>query len=155
MLGQRSTATAAPKARTSFSWLGLLLNLLWIGTLAVGLYYGYNSWHLTTQGNRIVGTVVQMISSEDDNGDYSYAPLVQYEVNGSTYTYESHNYTNPPAYQEGQQVQLLYDPARPDKARISNFLELWLLPFLMIPFALITAAVNLFVLPVFAARKRA
>ncbi len=155
MVSQGKTATATPRTRTSFSLWGLLLNLLWIGMLAIGLYYGYSSWHLTTQGSRIVGNVVQMISSEDDNGDYSYAPVVQYAVNGNTYTYESHNYTNPPAYQEGQQVQLLYDPAHPDKARISNFLELWLLPFLLIPFALIAAAVNLFVVPVLAARKRA
>ena len=155
MLSQGKTASAATPAKPSSNLWGLLLNLLWIAMLVIGIYYGYGSWKLTTQGSRVSGTVVQMIGSEDDDGSYSYAPVVEYQVNGSTYRYESHSYTSPPAYQEGQRVQLLYDRDHPDKARIGNFLELWLLPVMLIPFALIGAAANYFVMPLLGRRKKA
>jgi hypothetical protein len=44
----------------------------------------------------------------------------------------------------GQQVKMIYDGDHPEQARISNFVELWLAPLLLIPFGFGTAAVTFF-----------
>lgn len=155
MQSQQAVAAASPaKSSLPMTCLGAVLNLVWIGLLAAGVYYGYGSWKLSTQGNRVTGTVVQMISSDDEDG-VTYAPVVEYQADGSAYSYESHNYSNPPAYHVGQQVNLVYDRAHPDKARISNFLELWLVPLILIPFGFSTGFVTLLVLPAMMRRRRA
>ncbi len=154
MVTQEKSAATPAKAGMKFSCLGLILNLIWIGLLAGGLYVAYDSWKLSTGGSNVSGTVVDMIESSDDDGT-TYAPVVQYEVNGTTYSYQSSNYTNPPAYRVGQEVKMVYDGDHPDKARISNFFELWLIPLILIPLGLGDAAVTLFLVPMLSRSKTA
>ena len=154
MMSQEKSTTLSPKPGRWFGCLGLILNILWIVLLAAGLLLAYNSWRLTTQGQSVEGTVVKMISSEDEDG-VTFAPVVEYDANGNTYSYESSNYSNPPAYHVGQQVKMIYDGEHPDQARISNFVELWLAPLLLIPFGFGTAAVTFFLMRIPSRRKTA
>jgi hypothetical protein len=134
--------------------LWAILNLVWIGLLGAGMYYGFTSWRLT-QGGEANGSVVQMISSEDSDGGVTYAPVIEYRVQGRTYTYKSSNYTNPPAYHMGQQVEMVYDPAHPDQARINTFFELWLVPILLVPCGLGSGGLTIFSMFVMLRRRTA
>jgi uncharacterized protein DUF3592 len=153
-VSQDKNTTVSPKTGRWFGCLGLILNLLWIVLLAAGLLLAYSSWRLTTRGKSVEGTVVKMISSEDSDG-VTYAPVVEYEANGNTYSYESSSYSSPPAFHVGQQVKMIYDGEHPDQARISNFVELWLAPLIMIPFGLGDAAVTFYLMRVLSRRKAA
>ena len=154
MMSPEKSAITSPKPGRSFGCLGLILNILWIVLLAAGLLLAYGSWRLTTQGKSVEGTVVKMISSEDQDG-VTYAPVVEYEADGNTYSYESSTYSNPPAYHVGQQVKMIYDGEHPDQARISNFVELWLAPLIMIPLGLGDAAVTFYLMRILSRRKAA
>lgn len=154
MMSQGKNTTISPKPGRWFGCLGLVLNLIWIVLLAAGLLLAYNSWRLTTHGKSAEGTVVKMISSEDEDG-VTFAPVVEYDANGNTYSYESSNYSNPPAYHEGQQVKMIYNADHPDQARISNFAELWLAPLIMIPLGLGDAALTFYLMRMLSRRKAA
>ena len=49
------------------------------------------------------------------------------------------NASNPPAYPVGEEVPVLYDPARPETAQINKWTEGWPFPIIIIP-AMILAA---------------
>ncbi len=115
-------------------WLGL--NLMFCGFFGVGGWYGYNSWRLVSAGGQVVGEVVEMESHHSD-GSTTYSPVVEYVVAGETYTFHGGSSSNPPAYHVGQAVAILYDQGDPGKAQINNGWELWLLPAIFIPIAIL------------------
>ena len=155
MNSPENTALASATRSLPFTGLRLFLHLVWIGLLIIGIIYAYGSWQLTTQGASTTGTVVNMNQSQEDDGSYTFAPTVQYQVDGNPYRYQSHNYSNPPAYQVGQTVSLVYQKDHPEQARISNFVELWLLPLIVIPMAVGTAALTFFFTSLFMRRRKA
>jgi hypothetical protein len=126
-------------------WVGL--NLMFALFLGIGGWYGWGSYSLSTTGGHANGTVVDMDESNDDDGT-TYAPIVDYEVDGQTFEMKSGSYSSPPAYHVGQKVKILYNLADPNQARIDNFWELWLLPIIFIglavPFGVIFNGVMLF-----------
>ena len=71
--------------------------------------------------------------SVDEEGSITYKPILQYEIAGRGYVFNSPNASSPPAYDIGEEVELLYNPAEPGNARINNFWELWLVPILLAP----------------------
>ncbi len=126
-------------------WSGLgvgcgfvVLNLIWVGLLAWGAWYGYDSYKLSTDGQTVTGVVTGNERHSNDDGT-SYSPIIAYDVDGRTYQLHSQNSADPPKYAEGDQVTLRYNPAQPDQARINDFWELWLLPGILVPAGLLMA----------------
>lgn len=118
----------------------IVFNLMWVIMLGVAAWYGYGSYTLTTNGAVVTGTVIRNVEVDSDDGT-SYKPVIEYEVDGATYTYESINSSSPPAYRVGQEVSLRYNPDDPEDARINNLFELWLMPAILGPAALLLAVV--------------
>lgn len=59
----------------------------------------------------------------------SYRPVVRFITSsGKQVHYESIVSSYPQRYSEGDRVRILYDPARPEWARIDDFADLWLRP---------------------------
>jgi hypothetical protein len=109
--------------------LWLVLNLVCAVMMGVAYYYGHTSWALSRSGASAEGTVVAMKESPaTQESGVTYYPVIRYEVGGQTYTFESHNSSDPPAYRVGERVALFYDPADPARARIDSWFELWLMP---------------------------
>jgi hypothetical protein len=66
--------------------------------------------------------------SSQSSGGGTYYPVVQFQLpNGERVRFEGQVGSAPPAYQEGQRVEVLYNPEQPRSARIRSFLELWFL----------------------------
>jgi hypothetical protein len=116
----------------------VLLNLLWVGMLGIALWYGYTSYNLVSTGATVSAIVTENRAVSDEDGT-SYKPVFSYVVDDRTYTYESINSSDPPAYRVGDRVTLRYDRANPALARVDNIWELWLLPGILGPVALIMA----------------
>jgi hypothetical protein len=118
-------------------WIGL--NGMFLIFLVIGGWYGWRSWNLVRFGGIVTGTVVRVDFDSDEDGD-SYAPIVHYAVDGRSYEMTG-TYTNPPAYDVGDQVQLRYDQDDPSIARIDSFWDLWLLPLIFIPMAALVGGI--------------
>ena len=114
--------------------LTIFFNLFFAGFCLWGVYAGYISWKLQTQGVTTTGNVVRLEeSSSSEGGCCVYSPVIEFDANGRTYSFEGDNASHPPAYDIGEQVPVIYDPADPDTAQINKILERWLFPVLIIP----------------------
>ena len=123
-------------------------NLFLGGFCLWGLYAGYVSWRLEQNGERTTGRVARLEESSDsDGGCCVYSPVVEFTVNGQPYSFDCDTASYPPAYQVGEEVRVLYDPASPDTAQIDKWSERWLMPLILVPAMLFTALLlNFFLL---------
>lgn len=109
-------------------------NLFFAGFCLWGIYAGYISWKLQTGGVTTTGTVVSLEeSSSGEGGCCVYSPVIEFEANARTYSFEGDTASYPPAYAVGEQVPVIYDPADPDTAQINKVFERWVFPIIIIP----------------------
>ena len=129
----------------------VFFNLLFAGFCLWGVYAAYTGWQLQTRGETTTGLVVQMEeSSTSEGGCCVYSPVVEFNVNGQTYTFESGNASDPPQYKVGDVVDVRYDPAAPATAQIDSYFERWAFPVCIIPSMTIAAViVNFFMFRAF------
>jgi hypothetical protein len=107
-----------------------------------GMYAAYTSWTLQNEGITTTGTVVRLEESDSSEGGCCvYSPVVEFSVNGLIYSFESDNASDPPAYQVGEVVNVIYDPSDPSTAQIDKWSERWLFPIIIIPAMIFTALI--------------
>lgn len=150
----------APKLENAVDKIGRGANKLYIGCVIIfanlffmafclwGVYAAYNSWNLTKHGETTTGIVTRMEESESNEGGCCvYSPVIEFQVNGQTYSFDGDTASYPPEYEVGEEVRVLYNPADPNNAQINKFSERWLMPIILIP-AMIFAAllVNFFMI---------
>ena len=90
-----------------------------VGTImgAVASVVWQNTTTLIENGIHTEGTVVRLLY----NGKGSACPVVEYRLeNGETRTYSGNTYTNPPEYDEGEPVELWYNPERPGEVVLAG-----------------------------------
>lgn len=131
-------------------WI-VFANLFLGGFCLWGVYAGYVSWQLDQNGETTTGIVTSLEESSDgDGGCCVYSPVIEFEANGQTYSFEGDNASDPPAYDVGEEVSVLYDPADPNTAQINKWTERWLFPIIIIPAMMFTALlVNFFLFRAF------
>lgn len=70
-------------------------------------------------------------------------PVVEFTPAGGTArTFRDSTGSNPPAYEAGDRVEVLYPADSPEDARLNGFLSLWLLPLVFGGIGLVTAGVG-------------
>ncbi len=79
--------------------------------------------------------------SDAEGGCCTYVPVIDFKVSDQIYTFEGDNASYPPAYEVGEQVNVLYDPTNPNTAQIDSLFERWAFPVIIIPAMIFTAAV--------------
>jgi len=122
-------------------WI-IFANLFFAGFCLWGVYAGYVSWKLEQNGETTIGKVVRLEKSESTEGGCCvYSPVIEFDANGQTYSFEGDNASYPPAYNEGENVNVIYDPANPDTAQINKWTERWLFPIIIIPAMIIGALI--------------
>lgn len=123
----------------------ILGNLFFMAFCLWGAYAAYNSYNLSKNGEITTGIVIELEESSDaDNGCCVYSPVIEFEANGQTYTFESDNASYPPAYEVGEEVKILYNPEDPNNAQINKASERWLMPVIIIPAMIITSIIFTF-----------
>lgn len=111
--------------------------------LAVGIAFlggaGYY-WRQTDAllKNAVATTGEAILMREEDRhiqpqhrgeAEETYRPVIRFTTReGRQMQYESIVTSYPPRYSEGDRVRILYDPERPEWARIDDFTDLWLRP---------------------------
>lgn len=117
----------------------LLLNLLFVGMVALAGALALKSWRLVATGGIAPGRVVEVVEVYREGT--LYYPVIEYEVDGVTYTFTGRTEA-PATYAEGETVRMRYQPGDPARARIDSFMELWGLPAILVPYSLVSAAVT-------------
>lgn len=139
-----------------------ILLLAGLVMLGVALYLYQDARSFLTGAVQARGTVVDFRRSESVTRDgnvshisVSYFPVVQFtDGSGRHIEFTSSSGSNPPSYDQGEQVTVLYHTDAPDKARINGFMSLWFGPLLVGGLGVLFTAIGIgmFVVPM--RRKR-
>jgi hypothetical protein len=92
---------------------------------------GYVSWKLEQKRRNGTTGIVDSVSKKAAAAKavaVCTRPIIEFEANGQTYSFEGGNASYPPAYDVGEEVSVLYDPADPNTAQINKWTERWLMP---------------------------
>jgi len=92
----------------------------------VSLLFG---WRFVRSAARADGRVIQMVERDGDYGKLHAPVFVFLDASGAEHTVHSTTGSNPPKYQVGDTVRVLYSPANPQGAKTDWFFSLWGLPF--------------------------
>ena len=135
-----AVGTGANRLQTG-CWI-IFANLFFAGFCLWGVYAGYTSWTLQNEGITTTGTVIRLEESNSSEGGCCvYSPVIEFNANGQKYSFESGNASDPPAYDVGEVVNVIYDPSDPNTAQIDKWSERWLFPIIIIPAMLIAAII--------------
>lgn len=83
-------------------------------------------WAGATAHGRIVGHVARMKSHVGEKP--SFMPVVEFVAGQTTREFQSRSGGSAARWPVGREVQVRYDPARPDRAEIAEGLYLWMAP---------------------------
>jgi len=107
----------------------ILTSVLPLG--GIGGWFFFDTRNFLQFATQTTGTVVDLQSSRDSEGDTMYTPVFEYQDGtGTTHKIISSWSSNPPSHLEGDAVDVLYDPANPSDARLDGYLSLWLGPII-------------------------
>lgn len=147
------------KALNAAEKVGSGLNKLYIGCSIIfanlfftafclwGMYALSTAYRLENSGSTTTGTVIEMEeSSTSEGGCCVSSPVIEFQSNGQTYTFDGGNASNPPAYQVGETVPVIYDSSDPTTAQINKWSERWLFPLIIIPAMILGALITTFFL---------
>lgn len=80
----------------------------------------------------VKGTVIRLVYSHSSEGGGGYSPVYQFKtIEGRLVEKQDNLSSNPPMFKEGQTVDVLYEPANPENARIKKWMNLYFLPLLL------------------------
>ncbi|MEW2401011.1 DUF3592 domain-containing protein [Streptomyces sp. NPDC046862] len=133
--------------------------------LVVGLILAGVSVSFLTDAQRARGTVVTLEWRNDHSGvsrkkrtdDKPAAyPVVEFtSADGTQRKFRDSTGSNPPSYEVGERVEVLYRADSPDDARINGFASLWLLPLIFGGIGLLSAGIGTVVALVTRGRSQA
>ncbi len=107
------------------------LCLIGLPCLALAWYTTTQSLELNKNGVRTTGAVVENVKRHARRNRIRYAPIFQFRTaDGEKQTVESRTRSNPPRYDVGEQVTVIYPPGAPQEAEIDRFLNLWAGPLI-------------------------
>lgn len=107
-----------------FAAFGALAILVGLGSCA-------HTRSFLARAARTEGTVIRLerVSTNDPSGhsynNFSYRPVVRFDYHGHPVVFASQSASNPPAYNEGETVPVLYLEYDPSSARIDSFFSLY------------------------------
>ena len=113
-----------------FAWImGLVGAALLIG----GGWLLVDTRQFVVRAEAAQGTVIELIRTRGRDGGAMFKPLVRYETaTGITVAFSTSAASRPAAYDVGEVVTVLYDPARPDDARLQGSFALWGVPTVVV-----------------------
>lgn len=87
----------------------------------ISLLTGVSTWQGMSREVEAPGQVMELVTRQDEQGNQFYYPVVEFTLaDGSRKTAQMPDGSWPPAYEVGDEVTVLYDPARPLQARVKS-----------------------------------
>lgn len=113
-------------------FIGLLFVLIGFAVVISGIFAILKVRRQLAGSAKATGKVVSFGRIQGQRG-YLYCPQVEFQIpNGQTIRFQSETGSQPPAYQVGQQVEVVYQIANPSKAEIDSMTALWFAPGCML-----------------------
>ena len=127
--------------------LGIVFSLVG-GLLAlIGVFLFIRTRIFIGNAQEVKGTVIQMVYSRSSSSSGSgggYAPVYQFRtLEGQTIMIQDSLSSNPPGFQVGQEIDVLYESGNPQKARINKWMNLYFVPVLLGGMGLIFGGVGI------------
>jgi len=126
--------------------LGIVFSLVG-GLLAlIGLFLFIRTRIFIGNAQEVKGIVIQMVYSRGSSSNSSggYAPIYQFRtLDGQNIVKQDSLSSNPPRFQVGQELDILYEPGNPQKARINKWMNLYFVPVLLGGMGLIFGGVGI------------
>ncbi|TWT94382.1 DUF3592 domain-containing protein [Neorhodopirellula pilleata] len=91
---------------------------------------------------RTTGTVVDLHTTTNDDGDLLFKPTFTFAANGRDYSVEAYGHVSPSPGDVGDRIDVLYDPTSPSNARIDTFAYTWLIPFVTFVLGCVLGAIH-------------
>jgi hypothetical protein len=114
-----NTMGCLERARSGCMLIGI--NILFLFFIGLFLYFANRDYRLDQVGLITIGTVTGLDESDSaEGGCCVYSPIVEFRVDGQTFTFTSGHASEPPRYQIGDQVDVQYDPGNPKLAEIEG-----------------------------------
>lgn len=109
-------------------FIGLLFILIGFGVVVSGIFAILKVRRQFAGSAKATGKVIAFGRIQGQRG-YLYCPQVEFQIpTGQTIRFQSEAGSQPPAYQVGQQVEVVYQAANPHKAEINSMMALWFAP---------------------------
>jgi len=133
------TTTANDKSRTNKmpAWIVLGIGFLMWGIAA---YFFIDKNQQISNSYLATGVVIDFVIDE------GLAPVISYEVDGSPYQYISSIYSNPPAFELNETVEIYINQDDPNDIIINSFVNKWLLVTIFATFGLVLDLIGLLVM---------
>jgi len=126
---QTNTSTGAQTPKPWILWLFLLIGLAAMGGAA---YLTLDTRRFLSAAIAAPGEVIDLIEVRDSDNGSVYRPRVRFQLqDGKSFEFTSTTGSNPAAFDVGEAVEVLYEPARPTGARINTLFQLWFAPILL------------------------
>jgi len=129
------------QSTTSMRWMALLaFGGLGLFAFISGLAWGWHRYSLYSNGMHAPGTVVELYQSERTTStserregrsavEIIYYPVIEfYDNKEAKIRFKGATGSNPPEFEVGAPVKLVYDPTNPYEALVETFDQLWLGP---------------------------
>lgn len=141
------------------AYLGAFFLFISVLCFGIGGFYANESRSFLTQGERTEGVVIEMDrkrgSSKSGTGiRYVYAPIFEFKDRANkAHVVRSSSWSDPPAFTQGEKVEVLYRSQTPDDAVINSFSQLWLIPTITGSIGLVMAIVGIFCIVLFLKKR--
>jgi hypothetical protein len=109
--------------------LGVLGFLIGIALIAWAGLMIQDSRHFLATAKTTTGVVTDLRLAISPRSA-RFCPIVRYTAEGAAHTIIGHGGSNPPAYSIGDAVEVIYPPGHPQAGRLSDFIDLWMLPLI-------------------------
>lgn len=107
---------------------GIIL-LIGLALVTLGFKLFLSSRKFVITGIKTQATVIENIPTQSRDREGSaimYTPLLEYEANGKKTNYTPNTHSNPPAYNIGEKVMIVYSPKNAFDVRIVSFWGIYL-----------------------------
>ena len=115
------------------------------GLFAIG--FSVHTAVFLRHASRTDGTITKLTSYKDAENTETFAPTFTFETKtGETVTKESTTRSNPPGFEVGAHVPVLFDPNDAQHAEINTTGQLWFVPILLSCFFVVLTTVGILLL---------
>ena len=121
-----------------FIGLGLLFT-------AIGIGWTVKTRQFVASAVHVKGTLVEYAQHEDsDSGSTMYAPVVEFTTqDGQPIRFTSSTSSSMRSWDVGQQINMLYDPQKPEHAEIASIFDLWFGPAIFLFIGIVFTAIGI------------
>lgn len=120
--------------------VGLILTCVWLATLFPAVMFASRARHAEGvylgSASRVGGLHA---------GTFLHPEIRFTTPDGAVVDFVTKSGSSNQPYADGRRVGVLYDPARPEDARLDNVFELWAGPVFLAPFALLPLSISAFI----------